>query len=134
MQVDFNSSIYQGVIQVIKNMIEAGDANGKLTFYTAPKPPPGDPITTQFSLVAFVYGDPCCSVSNRTAQFIVENSEVLATGEGDATWARATDSDGTFVIDLDVSDEAGDGAIKIDSIHLFPGGTVRLSSHSMTLI
>ena len=47
---------------------------------------------------------------------------------GVAAWARIVTGSDVVVIECDVSDGQGDGALKLSDVHLYAGGTVQLLS------
>ena len=56
----------------------------------------------------------------------------MASAEGIITWTRITDSANTYCLDLDVSNNEGDGAVKIDNPQVYVGGTIRVLSASLS--
>lgn len=105
--------------------------NGKLKLYDGTKPSPGAAITTQVLLAEILFNDPCGTVSDGVLTLTFEG-ETQALATSDVTWCRITDSDNVFVIDADVTDTSGSGAVKIDSIHLYEGGLVRVSTATIS--
>ena len=66
-----------------------------------------------------------CSMAFRAQDSAANNS-------GTATWARISNSDGVFVMDLDVSVNAGSGDIKLNSVDVILGGPISIISASLT--
>lgn len=59
-------------------------------------------------------------------------SDALVLLTGAATWARIVNGDGDIVLDCDVSDTAGTGEIKLESVALYAGGVARVLSAEFT--
>lgn len=91
------------------------------------KPAIGASITDQTLIATTLFADPCGSISSQTLTFTTP-ADVLAVSAGVVTWCRITDSDDTFCLDMDVSDNLGNGAVKIDNTEVFIGGTIKILS------
>lgn len=77
------------------------------------------------------FTDPCGTIANAVLTLTVA-ADVLAVAEGFITWCRITDSADTFCIDMDVSDNSGNGFVKIDNQQVYIGGTVRVLAISLS--
>lgn len=78
-----------------------------------------------------LFTDPCGTIANVVLTLTIA-ADVLAVAEGFITWCRITDSADIFCIDLDVSDNNGSGAVKIDNQQVYIGGTVRVLAASLS--
>mgnify|MGYP007096023787 FL=1 len=58
--------------------------------------------------------------------------DAAANNSGTATWARITNSDGGFVMDMDVTNNSGNGDIKLNSTDIIQGGPISIISASLT--
>ena len=53
-------------------------------------------------------------------------ADALVLANGTPTWARIVNGDGNPSMDVDVSDTAGTGEIKLESTNLLAGGGIRI--------
>ena len=96
----------------IRDLIDVGAGQGKVELYTTPRPAKGVAITGQLLIGTPLFGDP--SAPNAVAGVLTFNAftDDVAGNPGEALWARITDSDDTFVMDLEVGKQfALDGDI-----------------------
>lgn len=129
MLIDFSLTIRNNRLTQILNGIDAGGDQGKIKYYTGTKPAVGGAITDQILVGTSLFAYPCGSVANAVLTFsFANNGETQAVATGDITWARLTTSADVFVADVDVSNNAGTGVIKMDSTQIYNGGTLRVNS------
>lgn len=95
------------------------------------KPSPGAAITDQVLLATTTFTDPCGTIANQVLT-LTASGDVLAVAEGIITWCRMTDSADTFCVDMDVTINEGNGAVKIDSTQVYSGGTIRILSAALS--
>jgi hypothetical protein len=69
---------------------------------------------------------PGAVLDNKLTLTLPDDALVLA--DGQARWARVEDGNGAASIDCDVSNAAGSGELKLQTIDLLAGGAVRLIS------
>ena len=131
MSYECSPAVKNARAQVIVNALDGGTGPGQWAFYSAPQPAAGSAITTQTLLATVLLTDPCGTVTDG-ALTLTSAGDVLAVADGVIAWARFTDSADTFVMDADVSDLAGMGAIKIDNPRVYTGGTIRILSAAFT--
>lgn len=81
-------------------------------------------------MATVLFTDPCGTIANSVLTLTVA-ADVLAIAEGFITWCRITDSDDTFCADMDVSNNEGNGAVKIDNQQVYIGGTVKVLAASL---
>ena len=62
---------------------------------------------------------------------ITPSDEALILADGEATWARVVNGEGSIAWDCDVSNLAGTGEIRISSTTLFAGGYTRIISGTL---
>lgn len=108
--------------------IAAGAGNATIAIYTGT--PPASPAAAHGSTLL---GTLTCSATpatqtDGTIAFNAITQDSAADASGTAAWARIYDGDGTGVLDLDVSNEAGDGAVKLNTTTIVAGGPIALSS------
>lgn len=131
MQYDFSLAVRTARAQVIANALDGGTGKAKWLFYTGPKPAAGATITSETLLATVRLTDPCGTAADG-ALTLTSDGDVLAVADGIIAWARFTDSADTYVMDADVTNTAGTGAIKIDNTQVYTGGTVRIVSATFT--
>ncbi|MFZ4792413.1 MAG: hypothetical protein ACOYMW_16260 [Candidatus Competibacteraceae bacterium] len=128
---DLSLTVRTARAQVIANALDGGSGKAKWLFYTGPKPVAGAAITTETLLATVLLTDPCGSVTDG-ALTLTSDGDVLAVADGVIAWSRFTDSADTYVMDADVTNTAGSGAIKIDNTQVYTGGTIRVVSATFT--
>lgn len=122
--------------QVLADAIDAGSAGGVLTIYSGTRPATAggaiDPFTN-LVLGELTFSHPCkSSIDNGVLTFASIAQDAAANNSGTATWARITNSDGGFVMDMDVTNNSGNGDIKLNSTDIIQGGPISIISASLT--
>jgi|GEM_PF-906040 hypothetical protein len=132
---NFSPALRNARSQAISDAIGAGTGPGTINFLTTPRPAAGAAITTQMLLATVICADPAGTVVNGALTFSSIADDSLADNTGDADWVRVYDSDGNWVIDMDVTDEAGAGPVKmisenpgIPATHIYQGGIVKFAT------
>ena len=111
--------------------LQAGASASVIEFYTGSKPlgpsvaPDG---TTQIKL-----GTCTCSTTPdvgvvTAAELAFGTQDAAADADGTATWARVRDGNALAVIDVDVSDIAGNAFLKLNTTSIRVGGPISISS------
>lgn len=111
----------------ILNTIDGGSGDGKLIIYDGTRPATGGTATT--ALATFTLPKPSGAVATGVLTF---NSitGVSITTTGTATWARFTDSAGTFAADVNVGTTGSD--INFNSVAFSAGATATITSGTIT--
>lgn len=105
----------------------AGDADIK--FYTGPMAAStSTAITTQTLLGTLLCSDPPATNTGPLVTFGPITPDGAADANGDAVWARIGNGDGVAVLDVDVTDEAGVGLLKLNTVTVAAGGPIGLDS------
>ena len=99
----------------------------RLRFYAAPRPAttadaPFGPILADVELL-----DPPGVVAANKLTFLPP-PDGLVQNNGTAAWARFVNGEGNASLDVDVSDPAGAGEVKLQTVALIAGGSVRVVS------
>lgn len=127
-------ALRNAIAQLIVDAMNAGAGPGVLKFYTATQPAgPAIAITDQVLLGTLTCSDPAATVTGGVITFDSVTQDSAADATGTATWVRAEDSDGNAVADFDVTNEAGTGAIKINTVSIFAGGPIQMTSFTITM-
>jgi len=114
------------------NNLNRGPAAAKLRIYGAPRPANASEAVGAAPLLAeFALDDPPGAVSsNELVLTPVDDALVLA--DGTAVWARGINGDGDTSFDCDCSDNAGSGEVKLQTVSLLSGASVRLTLAKFT--
>ena len=119
------------LLNAVKAAIDAGAGPGMLLIYTAVQPDPGAAITDQTLLAALDLDKPCGVVAGAALTLSI-NEDLSANNTGIAAWARITDSEGVWVADMDCGNEASEAVLKLNSVQIAAGGTVKIGSAVIT--
>lgn len=132
--IKFATAVRSAMAQAIVDALDGGAGPGLLQFYTGAQPASPDvAVTTQILLGTLTLSDPAGTITTGVLTFDVITQDGAADANGDATWARLRDSTGSAIIDLDVSDTSGAGAIKLNTIHIVAGGPILMNSLVITI-
>ena len=118
----------------ITALIDAGSGPGTLKIYSGTQPADADDALSGNTLLAeLALSDPSAPAASSgvlTLSAIADDASADATGT--ATWARVEDSDGNNVFDCDVTDTGGTGTLKLNTTSIVSGGSVSVSSFTVT--
>jgi hypothetical protein len=123
-------------VDAIVDLIDGGDGAGKLQIYDGTRPAgPDTAVTSQTLLAEFTLNDPAFGDPSNGVKTLDVDPALTTTGldDGEATWARFVDSDGTAVIDGKVTDSDGDGDIKLNTTTISEGLNLSITSGSITM-
>ena len=130
----FATSVKNSMLTDIKNAIDAGPAAGTIKFYTGSMPATTeDTVTTQTLLGTLTFSDPCGTVTSGTFTASAITDDSSADASGTATWCRVLDSTGVSVIDLDVTNTGGGGAVQLNTVVIVAGGPIRITSFTISI-
>lgn len=122
MAVGYSTAVRSARMTAVINAIDAGADEGTITVYDGMRPATGASITTQTALVVGTLSDPCGTVTNGVLTFSsITWADVDE--DGTATWARVSDSDGNFVLDMSAGD-AGTEDLVFNSASLVAGSPI----------
>lgn len=112
----------------------AGSGPATVEFYTGAIPTAlGDTLTTQIKLGTLTCSDPAATQAAGVITFGTITQDSAADAGGTAAWAYIKDSTGAIVNAVDVTDEAGDGLIKLNTTTVVEGGPILISSLTFTV-
>jgi len=89
-------------LTALRDDIDTGAGTAQLILYDGARPAAGGAATNALAVVDLPV--PCGSVQDNILTLGLPDS-TNATGDGDVTWARITDRDGNWVIDMDAGDD-----------------------------
>lgn len=110
---------------------DAGAGPAEIRIYDGVRPAKGGAVTTL--LGTCTYGDPSSPAAVGgvlTANAITGDASADATGT--ATWYREVDSNGTFVMDGDVSLSGGGGDLILNDVNIVAGLPININSSVFT--
>lgn len=122
---DYNTTVRNDRMTVVNT----ASAGGKLSLYSGTKPAPGGAITTL--LAEFNLASPAGAVSGGVLTF-TDPANTVVVASGQATWARITNSGGSWVADLTVSQVGGTGEIRLTEDDLTTGMVLDITSLTIT--
>lgn len=136
MTIKLATSIRNARATQIATAIDGGASGGKLNIYSGSRPGTGGGAIDPFNnllLGTLTFSKPCAaSIDNGVLTFAAIAQDSAADNNGTATWARITNSDGGYSMDLDVSVNSGSGDIKLNSVDIIQGGPISIISASLT--
>lgn len=120
-----------GLAQEFIDRVSGGSGPGIGRIYNGTIPAnPQTAITTQTLLGTITFSDPVGSITNGILTLgAVTSGEADATGI--ASWVRWFDSDLNVICDMDVSDDAGNGIVKFNTVSFVVGGSIEISSGTL---
>lgn len=107
---------------------------GRLKIYTDPMPIAGQAHGSAVLLGTVLLTNPAGVVlydtpgTAWTLGLSVGSPDTFTDADGIATWGRLEDSVGTWIMDMDVSNYQGSGAIKMLNTQMYAGGTLTIGS------
>lgn len=133
MSIGMSPELRNARLNQISAAIDAGSGAGTLKFYTVPKPATGGAITSQTLLATLTFSDPSApAADNGTLTFAAITGDSSADATGTAAWARIQDSDGNFVMDLEVGAAGSGKDIELISVNIIAGNPVAIATASIT--
>ena len=130
----FTTALRQTMAQNIIDAIDAGAGPGKIKFYTGSMPANADTaITTQTLLGTLTCADPSATKAAGVITFSAVTQDSAADAGGTAAFAALTDSADNVLMYLDVTNEAGTGAVKINTTTIVQGGPIVMNSLTITI-
>lgn len=132
MTLALSTAVKNARLHALTDAIDGGSGAGKLLIYDGTRPATGGAITTHNLLVTQLFADPSAGSISGTTLTLALGASVLASHTGVASWARITDSAGTFVADMDVGASGSGKEVELASggtptTQLYEGGVVSIS-------
>lgn len=123
----------------IVDLLDGGTGAGTIKIYDGSQPAdPDEAVGAQTLLSEHDLNDPAFGAAaddapggKATANAIADDSSANATGT--AAWFRASDGDGTAIIDGDVTATGGGGDMEINSTSISSGATVSVTGWNVTM-
>jgi hypothetical protein len=104
-----------------------------LKIFSGSRPATGGAETTKLAQLTFS-GNIAAAAASGVLTLNIPQTDTSADATGTATWARITKADGTTVVtDMSVTATGGGGDLTLDSTSVTLGGTVAITSGSITV-
>ena len=112
----------------LRPTIDAGVSGAVLAFFGGTQPAGGADAGQEQGRVVLKH--PCGTVTGTVLDLDPPDSG-LRMGALPITWARLQLPDGTWLMDLEVSDSNGAGQIQLDTVAGYPGGSITITAGSI---
>jgi hypothetical protein len=94
---------------------------------------PATAVTTQVKLGTLTCSDPIGSEAAGALTFGAITQDSAADASGGATWVRLVDAAGVARAVFDVTNAAGNGVVKLNTVTIVAGGPILISSFVVTM-
>lgn len=122
---NYNTTVRNDRMTVVRDAANGG----KLSLYSGTKPAGGGAITTL--LAEFNLASPSGTVTGGVLTF-TDPSNTTVVANGQCTWARITNSGGSWVADFTCSQVGGGGEIRLTEDDLTTGMTLDITALTIT--
>ena len=130
----FAPALRGDIADLIISYLDAGAGPAIIEFYTGAIPAAlGDTLTDQVKLGTLTCSDPAATQTAGVITFGTITQDSAADASGTAAWAYIKDSTGAIVHAVDVTDNAGDGFIKVNTTTIVAGGPIAITSITLTV-
>jgi len=113
-------------LQAIINEMDSSLTNGRISFYNGARPVTGGLVTSLIGEVTL--SNPSGSVYEGVLVFNLILDELSTNLTDNVTWARITNGNGDFVMDLDCGEDGSGAEIIFDTISCIAGGKISIIS------
>ena len=132
--INLTTTVKNVMLNSLLGAIDAGGSNARIKFYTGPMPAnPLTVITTQTLLGTATMSYPCGTLSGGTLTFGEITDDPSADATGVAAFVRIETSAAVPVMDLDVSNIGGTGAVQMNTVNVVTGGPLHVSDAAVSL-
>lgn len=132
MTVRLSTAARNASSNAVVDLIDAGPAAGQLKIYSGNQPATADDAVAGTLLATVALADPAFGDAANGAAQMADPAAVTAAATGTAGWFRITDSTGATVMDGSVSDNTGNGDLKLSTTSLQSGGSVDIAAGPYT--
>jgi hypothetical protein len=115
-------------LTALRDAIDTGTGTAQLILYDGIRPAAGGAGTTVLASANLPV--PSGTVSNNVLTLSLPNS-INAAGSGTITWARITDRDGNWLIDMDAADDPN-ADLTITPASVFTGGIINFLTKTLS--
>ncbi|WP_022949511.1 hypothetical protein [Methylohalobius crimeensis] len=128
MTIALKLSVKTARLTALRDAIDTGTGTAQLTLYDGTRPAAGGAATNALGVADL--GSPAGTVSGNVLTLALPDS-INAAGDGTVTWARITDKDGNWVIDMDASEDPADD-LTITPANVFTGGIINFLTKTLS--
>lgn len=132
MTIGLNATLRNARLNLLRDALDAGTGPGTLKIYTGPRPATGAAITTETLLATMTFSDSSAVDASSGVLTFNPITGANAVADGTAAWARAEDSEATFVMDLSVGATGSGTDIELNTTSIVTGGPVSVTSATIT--
>ena len=132
MAISFSLAVRNARLQVILDALDSGTLGGKLIVYTAPRPLTGAAITTQTIIGTCNFSKPSATIANGVLSLNTVNADLFADSTNTINWARLTNSEGLFVMDVSCGVIGSGADIIFNTLSAQLNSTITIDSGSLT--
>jgi len=125
MRFDASTSLKSAQLSAWVAHLDTGPGTASLEIYTGTAPVPGAAPTSSVLLVSIMLPKPVGTVLDGVLTLAV-SALSLNVASGGADWARWYTAAGVWAGDSDVSNDAGDGFVRLADTTLFVGGKAQV--------
>lgn len=123
--IEISIGLAEARLQGVINFLANGTTNATVDIYATAKPvfgadPGGAPLVT------ILLVEPIGAIANGLLT-VTATPEYQIQNTGDAVWARVNAGDGSHAFDCTVTDTAGNGILKVQSVTMYAGGYTRIT-------
>lgn len=127
-------SLRSAIADLWISYFDAGGGPAVIEFYTGAIPTNlGDALGSQVKLGTLTCSDPAATQAVGVITFGTITQDDAADAGGTATWAYIKDSTGAIVNAVDVTDNAGNGLLKVNTTTIVAGGPIKITSLTLTV-
>lgn len=129
---NYSPDIRNGRQNVVIDNMDSGVGNALLLLYSGTKPATGAAITNQVLLAVLIFSKPSGVVNNGVITFSAITRDEKANASGTIGWARVTNSEGNFCMDLTASLNGQGGEVQLPTLDVVEGQPFECSSFVIT--
>lgn len=130
MTVRRTSTLINGQLAAVRDLLDTGASNGAFQLRSGSKPTSVGDAATGTLLATVVLERPCGTVSAGVLT-LIQDADAVAVATGAAAWARWIDGDGQVLFDTDVSIIGGAGEVQLTTVSIEAGMIIPLVSATL---
>lgn len=115
-------------LTALRDAIDSGAGTAQLILYDGARPAAGGAATNALGVADL--GSPAGTVSGNVLTLALPDS-INAAADGTVTWARITDKDGNWIIDMDAADDPN-ADLSISPASVFTGGLINFTTKTLS--
>jgi len=133
MPTKFSTALRTARATAIASKLDAGTTPAVIEFYTASQPTTGGAaITTQVLIGTCIMSANSGTVANGILTFNPIADDTAADASGIIAWARLSDGDGNFVMDIECGLTGSGAGIIVNQLSVQAGGLIKVVSGVIT--